>query len=100
MDDPFIEIRQRLPGALSVYVSNWCWDCMRLKKFLAKHEVPFDQVNISESPEAARKLESETGKRGVPYVLVGGARWVRGYHAELRGNFDPAVFVRELAEAL
>ncbi|MBE7493290.1 MAG: glutaredoxin family protein [Planctomycetes bacterium] len=100
MDDPFAAIRSRLPGALEVYVSTFCWDCRRLKSFLADHNVPFTPVNISDDPAAAARLESETGKRGVPFVLVNGRVWVRGYHRELPGKFDPEVFVRELAAAL
>jgi glutaredoxin len=98
--DPFAEIRHRLPGALSVYVSTWCWDCIRLRRFLKKHDVPHELVNVSDSPKAAEKLIAETGKRGVPAVLVHGRQWVRGYHTEAHGNFDPGLFVRELAAAL
>lgn len=100
MGDPFAALRDRLPGALEVFVSTFCWDCRRLKGFLAEHNVPFTTVNISEDPAAAAKLETETGKRGVPYVLVNGRQWVRGYHRELPGKFDPEVFVRELSGAL
>jgi len=100
MDDPFAIVRDKLPGALSVYVSNWCLDCRRLKKFLAQHDVPHQIVNISDLPEAAQRLEAGTGKLGVPCVLVRGARWVAGYHRGARGNFDAARFVRELAEVL
>lgn len=100
MTDPFAELRGKLPGALRVYVSTWCWDCIRLKRFLKKHDVPHELVNVGEVPEAAQKLVAETGKRGVPAVLVNGRRWVRGYHTEKRGNFDAALFVQELAAAL
>lgn len=100
MPDLFESLRARLPGALEIYVSTFCWDCRRLKGFLADHNVPFTIVNISEDPGAADKLEAETGKRGVPFVLVNGRNWVRGYHRELPGKFDAGVFVQELAAAL
>lgn len=100
MGDPFENVRGRLDGALQVYVSTFCWDCRRLKGFLAEHEIPFTEVNISQDADAAEKLESETGKRGVPFVLVRGTNWVRGYHRELPGKFDPILFVRELEAAL
>jgi glutaredoxin len=101
MDDPFEPIRQPLAGAtLEVYVSTFCFDCRRLKGFLDTHDVPSTTVNISHDGDAAQRLESETGKRGVPYVLVNGRRWVAGYHRGLPGKFDPALFVRELGEAM
>jgi len=100
MSDPFEALRSKLPGALEVYVSTFCWDCRKLKGFLADHDVEFRTVNISDEPGAAEKLESETGKRGVPYVLVNGRNWVRGYHRERPGKFDPALFVQELAAAM
>lgn len=100
MSDPFAAIRKRLPGALEVYVSTFCWDCRRLKGFLSEHNVPFTPVNISEDSGAAGKLEAETGKRGVPFVLVNGRNWVRGYHRDVPGNFDADLFVRELTAAL
>jgi glutaredoxin len=101
MDDPFEAIRQPLARAtLELYVSTWCFDCRRLKGFLDTHDVQYTTVNISRDGDAAQKLEAETGKRGVPHVLVNGRRWVAGYHRGVPGKFDPGLFVRELGEAV
>jgi glutaredoxin len=101
MEDPFAPHREKLAGArLEIYVSTWCPDCSRLKSVLERFEVPFDTVNISDVDGAAEKLESETGKRGVPYVLVNGSKWVRGYHLDQPGRLNVAVFAHELASAL
>jgi len=58
---------------LQVYSAAWCGDC--------------------------RRLERETGKRAIPFILVNGQRWVRGYHRELPGRFDPQALVQEIFDA-
>jgi hypothetical protein len=45
-------------------------------------------------------LEAETGKRAIPFVLVDGRHWVRGYHKELPQRFDPKLFLSELRQAI
>jgi glutaredoxin len=99
LTDPFVDLRSRLDGALQVYVSTFCWDCRRLKAYLNEHNVPYTQVNISEDEDALHRLVSETGKRGVPYILVNNKQWVRGYHREARSKFDPGLLIQELALA-
>jgi glutaredoxin len=84
---------------LAVYTATWCPDCTRLKRWLATSGIATRDVNIDEVEGAAAKLEEETGKRAIPFVLVDGARWVRGYHKEHRSRFDPALFLEELRAA-
>ncbi|MCB9894685.1 MAG: glutaredoxin family protein [Planctomycetes bacterium] len=97
-EDLFHDMRDRLQGAtLQMYVSTFCYDCVRLKKLLDANAVAYETVNISKVDGAAEKLERETGKRGVPFMLVNGTTWVRGYH---RGGLDAKLFATELAAAL
>jgi glutaredoxin len=99
--DPFAGIRDALRNArLDVYVSTWCWDCRRLKGYLNDHGIEYETVNISHDPQAAQRLETETGRRGVPFVLVDGVQWVAGYHVDERGRFNAQRFVNELTVAL
>ena len=81
---------------LAVYAATWCPDCTRLKRWLGTTGIKTREVNIDEVEGAALKLEEETGKRAIPFVLVDGSHWVRGYHKELRTRFDPALFLDEL----
>jgi mycoredoxin len=100
-DNPLDALQSQLSGAtLEVYVSTFCFDCTRLKRLLDAHHIAYDTVNISRVEGAAERLERETGKRGVPYVLVNDAHWVRGYHREQPGRLNPELFAKELAEAL
>lgn len=82
---------------LAVYSATWCPDCRRLEAWLADHQVAHTKVDIETVPGAAEKLEAETGKRAIPFVLVNGKRWVRGYHKELPQRLDGDLLVEELA---
>lgn len=84
---------------LQVYSATWCPDCRRLERWLSENGVPHRTVDIEAEPGAAERLERETGKRAIPFLLVGGTAWVRGYHKEVPQGLDPALLVRELAAA-
>jgi glutaredoxin len=85
---------------LAVYSSRGCPDCTRLDRWLQANDVAHETVLIDEVPGAADKLENETGKQAVPFILIDGKRWVRGYHREERSRLSEALLVRELREAL
>ena len=85
---------------LAVYSAPWCPDCQRLERWMRDQEVPHDAVHIDEVAGAADKLEAETGKQAIPFILVDGRTWVRGYHPEERTGFSEARLLAELREAL
>lgn len=85
---------------LAVYSSHSCPDCTRLDRWLAARAVKHQKVYIDDDAAAAEKLENETGKQAVPFILVDGRAWVRGYHREERSRFSEGVLVSELKAAL
>jgi glutaredoxin len=85
---------------LDVYSSHGCPDCTRLDHWMKSRAVKHEKVFIDDVPGAAEKLENETGKQAVPFVLVDGRAWVRGYHKEVRGRFDEKLFLDELRAVL
>jgi glutaredoxin len=85
---------------LAVYSANWCPDCQRLERWMQEKKVPHTQVHIDQDEGAAEKLENETGKQAIPFILVDGKTWVRGYHAEERSRFSEAKLVAELRDAV
>src|SRR5688572_17900710 len=85
---------------LAVYSADSCPDCARLKRWIGANGVPAREISIEDDPAAAEKLERETGKRAIPFVLVDGKRWVRGYHKERPGRFDPELLLAELRAAV
>ena len=84
---------------LQVFSATWCPDCRRLERWLEAHGVPHGTVSIDDDPGAAQRLEAETGKRAIPFILVNGKTWVRGYHRELPQRLDPGILVQELLAA-
>lgn len=84
---------------LKVFSATWCPDCRRLERWLGENGIPHTQVDIEEDPAAAQRLEAETGKRAIPFILVNGKAWVRGYHKELPQRLDPDLLIRELEAA-
>jgi glutaredoxin len=63
---------------LIVYSSNWCPDCREAKRFLAKHNIPFREVDIEKTPGAADEIIRRTGKRAIPQFVIDGV-WVQPY---------------------
>lgn len=61
-----------------VYSSTWCHDCHIAKRFLAKHNVAFKEIDIEETPGAAQQIIANTGKRAIPQFVVNGV-WVQPY---------------------
>ena len=85
---------------LAVYSATWCPDCQRLDRWMKDHRVPHEDVNIDKVEGAADKLEAETGKQAIPFILVDGKTWVRGYHAEERSRFSETKLLAELRAAV
>jgi thioredoxin reductase (NADPH) len=56
--------------AVTVYGAPWCPHCKRVKRFLAAHRVPYDNVDIDERPEAIETLqELQAGGQIIPTVV-------------------------------
>ena len=85
---------------LAVYSAVWCPDCQRLERWMKEKKVPHESVHIDEDDAAADRLERETGKQAIPFILVDGRTWVRGYHAEERSRFSESKLVTELRRAV
>jgi len=63
---------------LIVYSADWCRDCREAKRFLAKHAIPYTEIDIERVPGAADEVVAKTGKRGIPQFVVDG-KWVQPY---------------------
>lgn len=85
---------------LVVYSEEWCPDCKRFDRWVAENRVSLKKILISADQAAAEKLERETGKMAVPFLLVDGQHWVRGYHKELPSRFSAELLVAELKAAV
>jgi glutaredoxin len=63
---------------LTVYSSPYCGDCREAKRFLAQHNIPYKEVDITTTPGAADEIVKRTGKRAIPQFVIDG-EWVQPY---------------------
>ena len=57
---------------VTVYGAPWCPHCKRVKRFLAAHRVPYDNVDIEDHPEAIERLKKlQGGGQVIPMVVFG-----------------------------
>ena len=63
---------------LLVYTALWCGDCRVAKRFLAKHNIPYKEIDIETTPGAAEEVVRNTGKRAIPQFVIDG-EWVQPY---------------------
>jgi len=67
---------------VTVYSTEPCSFCTRVKGLLASHGVQFAEVNLSKDPAGRMQLVDRTGMMSFPQVLVGD-RLIGGF-AELQ----------------
>ena len=63
---------------LTVYSASWCRDCREAKRFLAQHNIPFQEIDIENTPGAVEQLMANVGKRAIPQFVIDG-KWVQPY---------------------
>ena len=63
---------------LVIYSATWCRDCREAKAFLTKHNIPFHEIDIEQTPGAADEVIRNVGKRAIPQFVING-RWVQPY---------------------
>jgi glutaredoxin len=64
--------------ALLVYSAPWCRDCREAKRFLSKHSIPFEEIDIERTPGAADEVLARVGKRAIPQFVLDG-QWIQPY---------------------
>jgi len=63
---------------LTLYSAFWCPDCREAKRFLAKHNIPYTEIDIETTPGAAEEVVRRTGRRAIPQFVIDG-EWVQPY---------------------
>jgi len=61
-----------------LYSAEFCGDCRLLRAWMDKQGISYQLRDIRKNPQYAMDLEKETGKQGVPYLIIDG-EWKRGY---------------------
>ncbi|WP_182199959.1 glutaredoxin family protein [Paraliobacillus salinarum] len=63
---------------MKVYTTTSCPYCVMLKNYLTDQNIPFEEVNVEEKPDAMRYVVESTGQMGVPQTEVNG-KWIVGF---------------------
>jgi mycoredoxin len=55
---------------ITIYATEWCWDCRRARKFLDQNGIPYQWVNIDHDKEAEIYVkQTNKGMRSVPTIV-------------------------------
>ena len=55
---------------ITIYATEWCWDCRRARKFFDQHRIPYQWINIDHDQEAEKfVIQTNQGMRSVPTIL-------------------------------
>jgi mycoredoxin len=63
---------------LLLYSASWCRDCRTAKRFLDQHSIPYQEIDIENTPGAAELVIANVGKRAIPQFVLDG-KWVQPY---------------------
>ena len=63
---------------LVLYSAPWCRDCREAKRFLEKHSIAYQEVDIERTPGASDEVFRHVGKRAIPQFVIDG-EWVQPY---------------------
>ena len=72
-------------SSILIYGSDWCGDCRRARRFLERHQIPFEWIDIEKDKEAERVVkETNHGMRSIPTIFFSdGTILVEPSNAEL-----------------
>ncbi len=60
-------------GGIVMYCTKWCGDCKRARAWLAQHQLPYTEVDITTTPGAAEQVERwANGNRTTPTFDIDG----------------------------
>ena len=59
-------------AAVTVYTTDPCSFCIRVKQLLGARGIEYDEINLAKDPEGRAELLSRTGMMSFPQVIIGG----------------------------
>ena len=57
-------------GVVTMYSTAWCGHCKRAKRYFARRNIPYRELDVEKSAEAHREYKA-LGGSGVPLIIVG-----------------------------
>ncbi|HEY4484812.1 MAG TPA: glutaredoxin domain-containing protein [Nitrospiria bacterium] len=58
--------------AIQIYTTKSCGYCVRAMQLLKREGIPFEEIDITDTPEKRDELLAITGERTVPQIFVDG----------------------------
>ena len=56
---------------ITIYATDWCWDCRRVRDFLDEHSIPYQWIDIDQDQSGeAYVLRANQGMRSVPTLVL------------------------------
>ena len=77
--------RRRRRDRVTLFTTPGCSDCAAVKRFLERHDVPFDERDMSRDPRAADDMKRLAGVRIAPVTIVGGEAFYGTFDQQLPG---------------
>lgn len=57
---------------VTVYTTDTCPWCVRVKTYLRQNKVSFSEINVSRDMQAAKRMSAKSGQHGVPQLDIDG----------------------------
>jgi mycoredoxin len=78
------------PSRIVIYTTEYCSDCLRVKKFFEAHNIPYLRVGLEGNSEAAEfVIRLNRGSQSVPTIIFpDGSVLVEPNWEELRAKFS------------
>ena len=61
----------KIQPKLELFVTSWCGYCKKAEAYLRKKGINFTAFDIEKDLRAARRKDSLTSRKGVPFALIG-----------------------------
>ena len=72
-------------AVVTVYTTDPCSFCARVKQLLDARGIEFEEINLAKDPDGRRELLERTGMMSFPQVIVGGTL-VGGFQETVRAD--------------
>ena len=73
---------------VKLFTRSLCGWCIDAKQYLKAHDIPFEEIDVGQNPDAYEEMKRLSGQRYVPTILVDG---------HVLANFDTAQLEKFLA---
>jgi glutaredoxin-like YruB-family protein len=67
---------------VKIYSSPFCTFCIMAKNFLKKYGIEYEDINVQEDEQEARKIMELTGQTTIPVIIIDGKEILIGFDEE------------------